>query len=210
MSCILHKISDGVLNIYTEYPSSVTHLCLSLSATVCWQAAYTALQEFEAQFPSTGEEVVRLKEEIYALLEERAQHAAQRKWRQMQKKQASDSAAANARNQRRSSMSEAAAQSSVVSLMLTSVPAGNMQLVSLGLFDPTLAAVSQVGLEIICFLPALCCRFIKTAEVCFLVQDVLIMLHDKSVVHELPTCTFAIRLCLATSTACHLGKSPSA
>lgn len=76
------------------------------------QAAYTALQEFEAQFPSAGEEVVRLKEEVYALLEERAQHATQRRWRQMQKKRARDSAvaAANARNQRRSSEADTAQQ----------------------------------------------------------------------------------------------------
>lgn len=95
--------------------------CVQLAYVCCFQlavwqqAAYTALQEFEAQFPSTGEEVIRLKEEIYALLEERAQHATQRKWRQMQKKRARDTAAANARNQRRSSGSEAAAQTSTVS-----------------------------------------------------------------------------------------------
>ena len=80
------------------------------------QAAYTALQELEAHFPTAGEEVARLKEEVYALLEERAQHVTQRKWRQMQKKRARESAAASARNQRRSADAENMVQSCLVSV----------------------------------------------------------------------------------------------
>ena len=80
------------------------------------QAAYTALQELEAQFPSAGDEVARLKEEVFALLEERAQHVTQRKWRQMQKKRARDSAAASARNQRRSADTENMVQVSLVGM----------------------------------------------------------------------------------------------
>lgn len=61
------------------------------------QAAYTALQDFQARFAGASEDAAHLKEEVYALLEERAQHAKQRQWRLMQKKRARD--AAQARNQ---------------------------------------------------------------------------------------------------------------
>ena len=58
------------------------------------KAAYTAVQAFQKRFPSAGEDAARLKEDVYALLEERAQHAQQRKLRLMQKKRARDEAQA--------------------------------------------------------------------------------------------------------------------
>ena len=58
------------------------------------QAAYTAIQAFQKRFPSAGEDAARLKEDVYALLEERAQQAQQRKLRLMQKKRAREEAQA--------------------------------------------------------------------------------------------------------------------
>lgn len=58
------------------------------------QAAYTAVQAFQKRFPSTGEDAAHLKEEVYAMLEERAQHAEQRRQRLLQKKRARDEAQA--------------------------------------------------------------------------------------------------------------------
>ena len=58
------------------------------------QAAYNAVQAFQKRFPSAGEDAARLKDDVYALLEERAQHAQQRKLRLMQKKRAREEAQA--------------------------------------------------------------------------------------------------------------------
>ena len=58
------------------------------------QAAYTAVQVFQKRFPGAGEDAARLKEEVYAMLEERAQHAEQRRQRLLQKKRARDEAQA--------------------------------------------------------------------------------------------------------------------
>lgn len=72
------------------------------------QAAYSAIEAFQARFPTAGEDAARLKEEVYALLEERAQHAKQRQWRLMQKKRARDEAQANARSRQESGDAETA------------------------------------------------------------------------------------------------------
>ncbi len=77
------------------------------------QAAYTAIQAFQERFPSAGEDAVRLKEEVYALLEERAQHAKQRQWRLMQKKRARGEA------QARSHQGTAEAEASVLATVIT-------------------------------------------------------------------------------------------
>lgn len=58
------------------------------------KAAHNALEAFQKRFPTAGEDAARLKEEVYALLEERAQHAQQRRLRLMQKKRARDEAQA--------------------------------------------------------------------------------------------------------------------
>ena len=77
------------------------------------QAAYTAIEAFQAEFPTAGEDAARLKEEVYALLEERAQHAKQRQWRLMQKKRARDEAQANARSRQDSGDAETAVLATV-------------------------------------------------------------------------------------------------
>ena len=77
------------------------------------QAAYSAIETFQARFPTAGEDAARLKEEVYALLEERAQHAKQRRWRLMQKKRARDEAQANARSRQESSDAETAVLATV-------------------------------------------------------------------------------------------------
>lgn len=77
------------------------------------QAAYTAIEAFQARFPTAGEDAARLKEEVYALLEERAQHAKQRQWRLMQKKRARDEAQANERSRQESDDAETAVLATV-------------------------------------------------------------------------------------------------
>ena len=77
------------------------------------QAAYTAIEAFQARFPTAGEDAARLKEEVYALLEERAQHAKQRQWRLMQKKRARDEAQANAQSRQESNDAETAVLATV-------------------------------------------------------------------------------------------------
>ncbi|KAL0042807.1 hypothetical protein WJX79_000477 [Trebouxia sp. C0005] len=72
------------------------------------QAAYSAIEAFQARFPTAGEDAARLKEEVYALLEERAQHAKQRQWRLLQKKRARDEAQANAKSRQDNSDAETA------------------------------------------------------------------------------------------------------
>ncbi|KAL0048474.1 hypothetical protein WJX82_004068 [Trebouxia sp. C0006] len=80
----------------------------ALKALNQMQAAYTAIEAFQARFPTAGEDAARLKEEVYALLEERAQHAKQRQWRLMQKKRARDEAQANAQSRQESDDAETA------------------------------------------------------------------------------------------------------
>ncbi len=82
------------------------------------QAAYTAIEAFQARFPTAGEDAARLKEEVYALLEERAQHAKQRQWRLMQKKRARGEAQANARSRQENSGAETAVLAMVGSLQM--------------------------------------------------------------------------------------------
>ena len=87
------------------------------------QAAYSAIEAFQARFPTAGEDAARLKEEVYALLEERAQHAKQRQWRLMQKKRARDEAQANARSRQESGDAETAVLATVGSASMTQPPA---------------------------------------------------------------------------------------
>ena len=73
---------------------------MSIFSSFCGlQAAYKAIQAFQQSFPSAGEDAARLKEEVYALLEERAQHAQQRRLRLVQKKRTREEARAQARRQ---------------------------------------------------------------------------------------------------------------
>lgn len=76
------------------------------------QAAYSAVQAFQANFPSAGEDAMRLKEEVYSLLEERAQHAKERQWRLMQKKRAREEA--HARTQQRTDEPDSDAEAAVL------------------------------------------------------------------------------------------------
>ena len=82
--------------------------CQLTVARAALQAAYTAIEAFQAQFPSAGEDAARLKEEVYALLEERAQHARQRQWRLVQKKRAREEAQAHARTHQETGGAETA------------------------------------------------------------------------------------------------------
>lgn len=94
------------------------------------QAAYSAIEAFQARFPTAGEDAARLKEEVYALLEERAQHAKQRQWRLLQKKRARDEAQANAKSRQDNSDAETAVLATVGSVecyspLHTCVPCAN-------------------------------------------------------------------------------------
>lgn len=81
------------------------------------QAAYTAIEAFQAQFPTASEDAARLKEEVYALLEERAQHAKQRQWRLVQKKRAREEAQAQARTHQEGDGAETAVLATVRGIM---------------------------------------------------------------------------------------------
>jgi len=110
----LGHVAQMVLQVaHTTVRAQTDIQCHANHGRCMLQAAYTAIEAFQARFPTAGEDAARLKEEVYALLEERAQHAKQRQWRLMQKKRARGEAQANARSRQENSGAETAVLATV-------------------------------------------------------------------------------------------------